>query len=168
MVRNASFGLGMLAALALPAAADAQVHVRAPFVRVDVGAPGVHVRAPFVNLFIARRPRYHPPPAPVIIAPPAIPAPSAGEPEENLPAPAVLSEAMTLADFARGFKPQAGNYELVLLNPVTNAPTTVRFSLPPGTPRRVEVERREIEFDYGPRRYVRIRFDRDGAEVTSR
>ena len=37
--------------------AQAQVFVRAPFVRVQVG-PGVWVRAPFVNLFV-------PPAAPI-------------------------------------------------------------------------------------------------------
>ena len=37
-----------------------------------------------------------------------------------------------------------------------------------GTPRRVMVRRNEIEFDYGLRRFVRIEFDQDGAQVISR
>ena len=50
----------------------------------------------------------------------------------------------------------------------TNQPTTVRFCLPEGTPRRVIVKRDSIEFVYGLRQWVRIEFDRDGATVTSR
>lgn len=38
--------------------AQAQVWVRAPFVRVGVG-PGVYVRAPFVNLYVPTRDRYY-------------------------------------------------------------------------------------------------------------
>ncbi|MFO0965013.1 MAG: hypothetical protein U0793_05410 [Gemmataceae bacterium] len=38
--------------------AQAQVWVRAPFVRVGVG-PGVYVRAPFVNLYIPTGDRYY-------------------------------------------------------------------------------------------------------------
>lgn len=56
-----------LLSLFVAGAAEAQVFVRAPFVRVAVGGPGVHVRAPFVNLFIPSRPRYYA--APVMPAP---------------------------------------------------------------------------------------------------
>jgi hypothetical protein len=55
-----------------------------------------------------------------------------------------------------------------MLNPVTGTPAKVRFSLPEGSPRRVSVYRNELEYYYGPRQYVRIQFDRDGAIVTSR
>jgi hypothetical protein len=177
MLRTISLGLAALAGLlSLASAAEAQVFVRAPFVRVRVGGPGVYVRAPFVNLYVPSGPRYYiapPPPiimpGPVIVPEPAVtPPPPAEAPVEDLPAPAVLSRAPTLKEFAQTFQPKQGNYEVVLLNPATNQPTTVRFSLPAGTPRRVEVNRRDIEFNYGPRQYVRIQFDRDGAEVVSR
>ena len=74
----------------------------------------------------------------------------------------------SLEEFAKGFQPKAGSYEVTLLNPVTRQPTLVRFTLPEGTPRRVNTSRSGIEFDYGPRRYVRIQFDRDGAEIVTR
>src|SRR5688500_396838 len=53
-------GLASLGLLAFAAVADAQVYVRAPFVRVGVG-PGVYVRAPFVNLYVPSGPRYYDP-----------------------------------------------------------------------------------------------------------
>lgn len=84
------------------------------------------------------------------------------------PAPGGLERVLTLEQFTKGFQPKAGNYEVTLLNPVSKQATTVRFTLPEGTPRRVHVSGNQIEFDYGPRQYVRIRFDRDGAEVISR
>jgi hypothetical protein len=169
----------------------AQVTIRAPFVRVQVGGPGVHVRAPFVNLFVPSTPDVHVTPR-VHLMPPADPAPTfeapAPEPvperlkrapqvqpkpadvppEDAPPAPAQPEQVLTLEQFAKAFQPKAGNYEVTLLNPVTRGATTVRFTLPEGTPRRVNLSRNEIEFDYGARRYVRIRFDRDGAEVSSR
>ena len=75
---------------------------------------------------------------------------------------------MTPDEFAKTFQPKPGSYEVTLLNPVTNQPTPVRFTLPDGSPKRVLVHRREIEFEYGFRRFVRIQFDRDGATVVSR
>jgi hypothetical protein len=75
---------------------------------------------------------------------------------------------LTIEQFAKSFQPKEGNYEVTLVNPVTNQPTTVRFTLPEGAPRRVNVSRNEIEFSYGLRRFVRIQFDRDGAEVVTR
>jgi hypothetical protein len=169
-----------LATMVLGAApAAAQVRVRVPFVRVEVNG-GVYVRAPFVNLFVPGGP------PPIYVAPPPVfvpPAPARAEPPEEVeksrplpPAngrevqpPSVGKTAqLTLEEFARTFKPKAGNYEVELLSPVTNQPTTVRFTLPEGTPRRVHVSRREIEFDYGARSYVKIQFDSDGAVVISR
>jgi hypothetical protein len=44
----------------------------------------------------------------------------------------------------------------------------VRFTLPEGTPTRVQLLPDGVEFTYGPRRFVRIQFDDDGAFVTSR
>ncbi len=61
---------------------QAQVVVRAPFVRVEVGGPGVQVRAPFVNLFFPNGPQpgpggFIPPPGPggIFFAPPSQPLP---------------------------------------------------------------------------------------------
>jgi hypothetical protein len=156
--------------------AQAQVFVRAPFVRVFVG-PGVYVRAPFVNINI--------PPRPYVIVPPSdayIPAPNAyvapqpriapkeSAPEDNVPdAPKSLVEnPLTLQAFAKSFQAKEGSYQVKIVNPVTKTPTTVRFSLPEGSPRRVTLRENEIEFHYGLRHFVRIQFDEDGAIVTSR
>jgi hypothetical protein len=176
-----------IAALMLSAnTASAQLRIRAPFVRVDVNG-GVHVRAPFVNLFIPGGPPpvyvaplpppAFVPPAPRLLdeteppAPPASPAPKpTPRPRDrgDAPPPAAASAGLTVEAFVKSFKPKAGNYEVELINPVNNQPATVRFTLPEGTPRRVHVSRREIEFDYGARQYVKIQFDDDGAVVISR
>lgn len=194
----------IFASLAIPAAmiacaptATADVYVRVPFVRVQVGG-GVRVRAPFVNLYIPgglppvyEMPGAEPmpefvPPQPEALSNPPKKTPAQSQPpapkvkpidappvpkvkgDDAPPTPAGVEPVLTPEQFTRNFKPKAGNYEVTLLNPITNQATTVRFSLPEGTPRRVNVSRHQIEFDYGPRQYVRIRFDRDGAEVISR
>jgi hypothetical protein len=160
--------------------ASAQVRVRAPFVRVEING-GVHVRAPFVNLYVPGGPPVYvmppaaTPPAAVFVPPaPApiddSPAPDKTKPlppvaERDAPPPAVKTQHLSVEDFVKSFKPKAGNYEVELVNPVTGQPTPVRFTLPEGEPRRIHVSRREIEFDYGPRRYVKIQFDSDGALV---
>ena len=73
-----------------------------------------------------------------------------------------------LAEFAKSFQPKGGSYELMIQSPVTKEPTTVRFTLPEGTPKNVQVNGRSIEFQYGQRQFVRIEFDKEGALVTSR
>jgi hypothetical protein len=171
--------------VAAESVAHAQVFVRAPFVRVQVG-PGVAVRAPFVNLYFPDYgPAYvYPPgyvvPAPPLVAPPSpavLPAPTPIDPsaplpkqQTDLPPPVAKQPAqvMTLAQFGKTFQPKPGSYEVELMNPVTNQPTTVRFMLPEGTPKRVQIRDREIEFRYGVLRFVRIEFDKDGAQVVSR
>jgi hypothetical protein len=67
LIRN--FLAVALSACVVPAS-FAQVVVRAPFVRVEVGGPGVAVRAPFVNLFVPSVP------PPVVLPPGSIPPPS--------------------------------------------------------------------------------------------
>jgi hypothetical protein len=74
----------------------------------------------------------------------------------------------TLDAFSKTFQAKAGSYEVTVINPVTKLPTSVRFSLPEGTPRRVVVTRDSIEWVYALRQWVRIEFDRDGATVISR
>ena len=199
----------LAATLALAAPAWADVVIRVPFVRVQVG-DGVYVRAPFVNLFVPSGPRVimvpqaeQPPPPrqlpqqPEIIPEPLNKTPSVQPPpqpkpkkvetapqprtkkdepppppkpkdDEAGPAPLGLPQVLTPDQFVKNFQPKAGNYEVTILNPVSNQATTVRFTLPEGRPRRVRVSGNQIEFDYGPRQYVRIRFDNDGAEVLSR
>jgi hypothetical protein len=172
--------------LGLAAVSQAQVFVRAPFVRVGVG-DGVYVRAPFVNLYIPGDPVppygprviYMPPP--VVIQQPAPapqPFPPAPQPVQPAPKPTVKDDAPpqpvqpaqvpTLDSFAKTFQAKAGAYEVAILNPVSKQPTNVKFFLPEGTPRRIHVTRDSIEFVYGLRQWVRIEFDRDGATVTSR
>jgi hypothetical protein len=180
MIRAIALGLVALAGiLTATSSAHAQVFVRAPFVRVFVG-PGVSVRAPFVDINI--------PPRPFIVVPPPseyIPPHSKIMPNEYIPpqpkiapkegadetpdAPKSLVEnPLTLQAFAKSFQARPGSYQLKIVNPVTKTPTTVRFSLPEGAPRRVIVRENEIEFFYGIRHFVRIQFDEDGALVTSR
>jgi hypothetical protein len=177
--------------LGMVSASQAQVFVRAPFVRVAVG-DGVAVRAPFVNLWIPPDgPTYYspfgprvvyvqPPPPPVIVQPQPAPAPQPFVPpapqpvpkppivDDAPPQPAQPAQVMTLEAFSKSFKAKAGSYELTLLNPVTKQPAVVRFTLPEGTPKRVHVTRDSIEFIYGLRQWVRIEFDRDGVQVTTR
>lgn len=170
------FALGC--SIAVAPAARAQIFVRAPFVRVQVG-PGVYVRAPFVNLFV-------PPAAPVYVVPPGyvvptspaaevlpqpgvVPNPPAAlDPKLAVPVPALPPVAMSLEQFAKTFQAKGGSYEVDLINPVTSQPTKVRFTLPEGAPRNVNVRQNEIEFRYGLLRFVRIEFDKDGAQVVAR
>jgi hypothetical protein len=195
----AILALALTVGLGLASAAEAQVFVRAPFVRVQVGG-GVWVRAPFVNLWLPPGPAYYAGPG-VYVAPPAVftppvprvvespsppqadpsqpqPAPQQPQPapqqqpvpniDNNPPQPARADKVPTLQQFAGSFQPKGGNYDVNIVNPVTNQPTQVRFTLPEGSPRRVHVRRNEIEFDYGIRHFVRIEFDNEGAMVTSR
>jgi len=173
---------------------EAQVFVRAPFVRVQVGGGGTYVRAPFVNLYFppsgpvyADPPLYGPrvivgsppivqmPPADPFVPPPptplpmAVPQPLPQVVDPNAPPHPVQAVQVPTHDaFAKSFQAKGGSYDVTMINPVTKQPTQVRFTLPEGTPRRVIVERNEIEFFYGLRNFVRIQFDRDGAIVTSR
>ena len=188
MILSAAVLIGWLG---LVATSQAQVFVRAPFVRVAVG-DGVYVRAPFVNLYIpGDGPVYYPPvygprviymPPPVVqpmppaqngfpapVPQPLPPSPKMPNIDPNaLPQPVQPVQVPTLDSFAKSFQAKAGNYQVTILNPLTKQPNSVRFSLPEGTPRRVQVTRDSIEWHYGLRNWVRIEFDRDGATVISR
>src|SRR5437588_10613408 len=70
MKRNLTFvALALVVGLGVASSAEAQVFVRAPFVRVQVGG-GVWVRAPFVNLWVPPGPAYYGPR--VYAGPPAV------------------------------------------------------------------------------------------------
>ena len=216
----------LAAALVLSAGstASAQVIVRAPFVRVEVGPGGTFVRAPFVRYYAG--PPIYVTPAPVgvvpgaavpgaavpggiappgiTIAPPitvpqviqgeppvAAPAPGSGatpatpqaipqqlpppafqqpgKPNADFvpPPPAKAMPEMTIEKFAKSFQAKEGSYKIVLTNPVTKMPTTVRFTLPPGEPD-VAVGPASITYRYVGRSMVKIEFDADGVTVTSR
>jgi hypothetical protein len=168
-----SFFLGGTLALAgilgWTSSGEAQVFVRAPFVRVFVGGPGVGVRAPFVNLWL---PNAAYPPSVMYVPPggkvaPPLDAPQGYGEVGPQPRPAQGSP-MTLDQFSRTFQPRPGNYQMTIINPITKTPTNVNFTLPEGTPRRFVVRRDQIVFNYGRLRFVRIDFDKDGAIVTSR
>jgi hypothetical protein len=177
------------AILGTTASAPAQVSVRAPFVHVEVGGGGVYVRAPFVRYYSGPPVVYAPPPVNVIPGPPPTALPSKPAPPpppapglgpdlppptltnpDSVPPPPVSApaSAMTLDQFSKAFQPQQGNYDILLINPVTQQPTTVRFSLPAGTPQRVQLGQAYIEYRYTGRQMVRIEFDRDGATVITR
>jgi hypothetical protein len=153
---------GGLALFLTPASTQAgETVVQAPFVsvRVSTGHPGSHVsvRAPFVKVYV---PTGRPagvtqqldvaPPQPVEVLPPPTPGPVIG-----------VQRPLTHREFARTFKPVQGTYDVVLLHPDTCCPVRVCFTLPYGCPKRVRVERHELEFDYG-RTEVELRFRRNG------
>jgi hypothetical protein len=179
---------------------SAQVFVRAPFVRVEVG-PGVSVRAPFFNLYlppagpvVVPGPVYTLPPPSVYVPPtpksappidvvpsttvpsvtvpsgtiPTGPPPRVAPPDLSPPVPSQPARAITLQQFANSFKPKAGSFDVEVINPVTKQPTRVQFTLPEGSPKRVIVNANDIEFRYGVLRFVRLEFDADGVQVTSR
>jgi len=169
MVRFITVGLVALAGvLGGTGPSQGQVFVRAPFVRVVVGGPGgsgVGVRAPFVNLWIPSR-NY---PQSVMYVPPPPPEPPVAHVWPETPPPQATGETpLTLGQFAESFQAQSGRHKVTLINPVTNSPTPVAFTLPEGTPRRVAVNKERITFVYGFRHWVRIKFDKDGAIVSSR
>ncbi len=133
---------GLLAAVGLllglvPAGAD-DVIIRAPFVSVRTGSGGTAVRAPFTRVNVGAPPVviYGQPQPVEVIGPPA-----------GMPTPAPVV-AMTHYDFARTFRPVAGNHEVVLIHPRTGCPVRVCFSLPCGCPD-VRVKCDELKFDYG-------------------
>jgi hypothetical protein len=127
-----------------------EVIVRAPFTEVRAGAPVTYVRAPFTNVRVAA-------PTPVVRVgdvPPPIPQGENLPPLKDSAQPPIV--ALTLGDFARTFKPAAGNYEVWLIHPGTDCPVKVCFTLPCGCPK-VDVTCREIVFDYGHCERVKIR-----------
>ena len=172
------FWLPALAALAgMASSARAEVVVNVPFVSVRVGGGGVFVRAPFVRVqtppvVVAPAPGPAVLPPSLEVAPPPekigdpipVPLPKPGQTDFSVPVPVPLPPArpLTHREFAETFKPAPGTYDVVLLHPVTNAPVKVTFTLPEGTARNVRTFPRQINFDYGSRRDVTIRFLADG------
>ncbi len=158
-------------------------YVRAPFVNLYIpqGPPPIYVGPPPAYMIPGPPPPF--PFAPVQppvqqqskSAPQPLPQgpadPKNAEPPLNPdfapPVPAKVPSAPTLEEFAKSFKPKAGNYEVTITNPLTKQPEAVKFSLP-GEPQRVRTTRDSVEFVYGPRRFVRIEFDRDGPIVITR
>lgn len=154
MERKCGFLVGVAMSalgMAMTPAQAGEVVVRAPFTTVRVGPGYTQVNAPFTRVQV-QQPVY----VPAVVAQPARP------PEViHMPAPAPAARAMTHAEFARTFTPVQGTYDVVLLHPDTCCPVRVCFTLPCGCPKKVRVERHELEFDYGDYE-VEIRFRRDG------
>jgi hypothetical protein len=147
----------------LAAPALAQVTVVAPYVRVDVGRGGVLVQTPWVVVDVGgpaapampravKRAALTDTPPPLPKEPEPIPVPKRGD-----PTPTVRARPMTLTEFATTFEPRPGTYEVDLIHPGTGNAIRVAFTLPEGTPRKVRLKRREIDFDYG-KQTVSIRF----------
>jgi hypothetical protein len=92
------------------------------------------------------------------------------DPGDPLPPPTVLTQPvvpsvvrpLTVEEFVKGFKPQAGKCEVVLIHPKSCCPVRVCFDLPDGCPCKVRWTRHVLEFDY-PRCSVRIRFYHNGS-----
>jgi hypothetical protein len=169
LILSAAVAMGLFG---LASISSAQVFIRAPFVRVGTG-DGVYVRAPFVNLYIPDGPVYGPrvvtvPPVVVVPQPPPVVVQPQPAPIIVNPAPVQPAPIPTLDAFAKSFQPKGGTHDVTILNPLTNQPTTVRFTLPEGTPRRVIVDRNSIEWVYTLRTRVLVEFDRGGAMVRAR
>jgi hypothetical protein len=170
MVRFASICfLALVGVFVGESAGRAQVFVRAPFVRVYVGN-GVYVRAPFFsysNMWASPGPAVAEPGTTEEQLPPVMP-PKKAPAQQQKPADKGTQKAMSLDEFAKTFQPRGGVHEVTLINPLTQAPTPVRFLLPEGMPRGVMVDPQGVEFRYGLRHFVRIHFNSDGVVVTSR
>ncbi len=187
-------GCAIMTALVGVSTSQAQFSLRVPFVRINIGEGGVYVRAPFVNVYVPPSPPvveqyYTPLPAVETLPPPVVegqprmklvpadPFPPVPQVNPNVPPirdtnvppqPLQAVEAPSLEQFSKTFRAKAGSYEVVIVNPISKKSETVRFTLPEGEPRRVLVRRDAIEFVYGIGRWVRIEFDRDGVQVTTR
>jgi hypothetical protein len=107
------------------------------------------------------------PVAPPALPPISVPPPVAAPAPVPTPVPAT-GTALSLVQFANTFQNRPGSHEVMVINPITNAPTLVRFTLPEGTARRVAVRRDEVVFHYGRLHFVRIEFTLAGATVISR
>jgi hypothetical protein len=64
--------------------------------------------------------------------------------------------------FARDFRPCPGKHHIAIIHPVTKCPVEVCFCLPDRKLKEIEVNRREIEFDYVGFKKVELEFKRDG------
>ncbi len=154
----------LLALTAVAAPARAGVIVDTPWFRIRVGRPAparVVVQTPWAAVAVGAAPAPRPVAVPEV---PAVPAYEPGAPPPvPLPIPVERSpgRAPTLGEFAAAFRPKGGRYEVAVEHPATGRPVRVRFALPEGTPRRVSVARRGLDFDYG-RKQVSIRFLRGG------
>jgi hypothetical protein len=157
----ARYSLLALAATAVPARAE--VFVQTPWACIRVGRPAptrVVVQTPWVTVGVspsapAAAPAAPPAAEPVYVpgAPPPVPLP--------IPVDTAPAGAPTLSEFAATFRPKGGRFEVDVVHPATGRPVRVSFTLPEGTPRRVKVHRREVDFDYGGKQ-VSIRFLRGG------
>jgi hypothetical protein len=183
MVRHVSGWVlcGLLLAAGAGQAGEVVLKTPFSFVRIagkDRPAPGLVVQTPYFQVNKTRLPVVIPVSQPTVLpqGEPVVVPP--GQPVEVLPpprrsgvgpvdpAPIVVPPTFpvrppTHAEFASSFRPLPGSYEVVLLHPFTGAPVKACFNLPPGQPKKVRVERDELEFDYG-RYEVEIRFNRDG------
>jgi hypothetical protein len=167
------------------------VYVRAPFVRLYIpNNPPTYMVRPGPGVQIVPAPAA--PPIFVPGNPPAVMPPAAEAPAPNLPQPQMVQPNIaptppqpifqdkvqppqplevrypTLDEFARNFQAKAGQYDVTVINPVTQQPTQLKFTLPEGAPRRVIVDRDEIEFRYSLRQFVRIQFTNSGVVTTIR
>ncbi len=149
-------GLCLAGLLTWVTAAPAQGLSTGPFPRLAVGT-SVPAQPQFFNL-------QTPLPGPVVPGQiPLVP----GQGVEIPPPPSALPaiRVMTLREFAAAFDPKPGNYEVVLLNPVTCQPTCVRFCLEKCV-RRIIVKHDSLVLRYGLCHAVRIDFTCHGAVVS--
>jgi hypothetical protein len=130
-----------------PPVVSQPVPVQRPQPSPDVPLPGIQPP-------VGPPPALLPPPKP--LPPDATPAPSS--PTPSAPAP------LTLQGFADSFQASPGTHEVFIIHPSTRELVKVTFTLPEGTLKRINVGKREIDFDYG-NHSVGIRF-RIGGRVS--
>lgn len=176
MIRIGACLAALAAVCAAAAECRAEVVVQTPVGAFVFGrpaprcAPGVDVQVgPFAGVHV--RPAPYVPTGGVPVLPPPAPLPPQpvpdGLPVLPPPQPLVVTPAVpTMEQFAATFKPCPGTYEAFIIHPKSGEPVKVTFSLPEGTPCKVKVKRREIDFDYG-KHSVSIRFRINGSVSVS-
>jgi hypothetical protein len=103
---------------------------------------------------------------PVVVLPstdltPVLPAPTPQTTGPGTPTPQVV-RALTLPEFAASFRPLPGTHEVVFVHPATRALVKVRFTLPPGSPKAIRLQDRQVQFHYALGRNITLRFNPDG------
>jgi hypothetical protein len=191
-MRRILFVLAALTALAGPARADriiavpfvtvqtgSVVVVRAPFVNVVVPvrtrvvtmAPPASTTTATPSLDVV--PTVDVPPGvtpPVVVLPstdltPVLPAPTPQtipQTTRSLTPTPLAVRALTLPEFATAFRPLPGIHEVVLVHPATGYPVKIRFALPPGSPKTIRLQDRQVQFHYALGHNVTLRFTPDG------
>src|SRR5262245_40465904 len=114
----------LVGVMCLPLVASAQVTVRAPFVRVQVGPP-VPPQPYYPPTYPATVPTTPGIPVPIPVPPEGIPVPLPDPTPAQPPA-----KVPTVDEFVACFKPLPGKYDVWIIHPGSGCPVRVCFCLP--------------------------------------